>query len=108
MFWENNQVLLPLVLVLKRVLTRRRYLNGVRPGVTGAGPAGASFGDQDQWEFPPLLVGLTKHEKQMIMAKVMHTAVLTLFKIHCYTFGGKFYLQKHGWPIGLRSTCCIA
>ena len=38
----------------------------------------------------------------------MHTAVMTLFKTHCYTFGGKYYLQKQGGPIGLRSTCCIA
>ena len=93
---------------LKRVLPRRRFVNGVRPGVTGAGPAGATVGDQDQWEFPPLHGGLTKREKRLIVAKVMHTAVLTLFKTHCYTFGGKYYLQKQGGPIGLRSTCCIA
>jgi hypothetical protein len=38
----------------------------------------------------------------------MHTAVLTLFRTHTYNFGGKFYLQQQGGPIGLRSTCCIA
>ena len=38
----------------------------------------------------------------------MHTAVLTLFKTNCYTFGGKFYFQMQGGPIGLRLTCCIA
>jgi hypothetical protein len=91
---------------LRRVLQWRRFLHGTRPGVTGAGPAGHEVGDQEQWEFPN--VQLTKREKRMIIAKTMHTSVLTLFKTHCYTFGGKHYLQRHGGPIGLRSTCCIA
>ena len=38
----------------------------------------------------------------------MHTAVLTLFRTHTNEFGGNYYLQQHGGPIGLRSTCCIA
>ena len=91
---------------LKRVLPIRRHKPGTRPGVTGAGPAGATTGDQEQWEFPR--VELTKLEKRMIVARVMYTAVMALFKKHTYTFGGKYYLQKQGGPIGLRSTCCIA
>ena len=91
---------------LRRVLPWRRYVHGTRPGITGEGPAGADTGDQDQWEFPR--VQLTRLEKRLIVAKTMHTAVLTLFKTHCYTFGGKYFLQKQGGPIGLRSTCCIA
>ena len=54
---------------LKRVLPRRRHVNGVRPGVTGTGPVGAAVGDQDQWEFPPVHGGLTKLEKKLIVAK---------------------------------------
>ena len=73
---------------------------------TGTGPAGAEVGDQEQWEFRK--VELTTLEKRLIVAKVMHTAVLTLFQTHTYTFGGKYYLQKCGGPIGLRSTCAIA
>ena len=53
-------------------------------------------------------VQLTRLEKRLLVAKTMHTTVLTLFKTHCYTFGGKYFLQKQGGPIGLRSTCCIA
>ena len=34
--------------------------------------------------------------------------MLVLFRTHVYEFGGKFYLQKKGGPIGLRSTCAIA
>ena len=43
-----------------------------------------------------------------MMAKVMRTAVLTIFKTHTYHFGEKYYLQEEGGPIGLRSTCSIA
>ena len=91
---------------LWRVLPRRRYMKGTRPGVTGTGPAGAVSGDQDQWEFRN--GELTTLEKRLSVAKVMHTAVITLFQTHSYTFGGKFYLQKKVGHIGLWSMCCIA
>ena len=32
---------------LGRVLPRRRFVNGTRPGVTGAGPMGAEVGDRN-------------------------------------------------------------
>ena len=44
----------------------------------------------------------------MVVATIMKIAVLVLFRTHVYEFGGKFYLQKRGGPIGLRSTCAIA
>ena len=91
---------------LRRVLPRRRHVNGTRPGVTGEGPLGPDCGDQEQWVFPT--VELTKREKRLIIATVMKIAVLVLFRSHVYTFGGKFFLQKRGGPIGLRSTCAIA
>ena len=59
-----------------------------------------------QWSFPN--IERTDREKRLIVAKVMHTAVLTLFHTPTYTFGGKFYLKQQGGHIGLRSTCCIA
>ena len=92
---------------LRRVLPRRRSRNGTRPGITGVGPCGPDSGDQDQWKFKKNLV-LSEEEKKLILAKVLHKAVLTLFQTHTYTFGGKFFLQKKGGHIGLRSTCCIA
>ena len=91
---------------LGRVLPVRRYVKGTRPGITGSGPMGAEIGDQEQWKFPR--VSLTDMEKKLIIATVMRIAVLTLFRTHTYSFGGKFFLQKAGGPIGLRSTCCIA
>jgi hypothetical protein len=53
---------------------------------------GAEVGDQEQWKFPK--VSLTEREKRLIIAKVMRIAVLTLFRTHTYSFGGKHYLQK--------------
>ena len=47
-------------------------------------------------------------EKKQVLAKVMKTAVLAIFKTHTYSFAARFYLQTKGGPIGLRSTCCVA
>ena len=44
----------------------------------------------------------------MIMAKMLHSAVLAIFKTHTYSFSNKFFLQRVWGPIGLRSTCCVA
>ena len=94
---------------LKRVLPTRRSVNGTRPGITGEDPLSKETGSQDQWEFKNLgSNGLTNKEKQLVMAKVLKTAVLAIFKTHTYSFNQKFYLQKNGGPIGLRSTCCVA
>ena len=94
---------------LKRVLPTRRSVNGTRPGITGEDPLGKESGSQDQWEYKDLgSNGLTTKEKQLVMAKVMKTAVLAIFKTHTYSFNQKYFLQKNGGPIGLRSTCCVA
>ena len=43
-----------------------------------------------------------------MLAKVLKTAVMAIFKTNTYSFGTKFYIQTKGGPIGLRSTCCVA
>ena len=92
---------------LRRILPVRSSNMGVRPEVTGADPMGPEVGDQQQWVLPPKM-RLTTREKRMIVVTVMKIAVLVLFRTHVYEFGGKFFLQKRGGPIGLRSTCAIA
>ena len=47
-------------------------------------------------------------ERQLVMAKVMKTAVLAIFKCHTYSLDQKFYVQLKGGPIGLRSSCFVA
>ena len=93
---------------LKRVLPRRRHTPGSRPGITGEDPMAQDTGVQDQWEFPTLRNGLTATEKRLVIAKVLKTSVLAIFKTHTYSFGGRYFHQVKGGPIGLRSTCCIA
>ena len=93
---------------LKRILSKRRHVNGTRPGITGEDPLSKEQNSQDQWEFPHIPNGLTKKEKRLLVAKVMKTAVLAIFKTHTYSFNKKFFLQAKGGPIGLRSTCAVA
>ena len=92
---------------LWRVLPKRRFKHGVRPGLTGVGPMGAEPDDEVQWEFRPE-VRLTEEQKTTVMAEVMRLAVELMYDTHLYTFGGKCYKQREGGPIGLRSTCALA
>ena len=92
---------------LWKILPRRRYKHGARPGLTGARPLGAVAEDEIQWEFKQGL-RLTEKEKTTVMAEVMRLAVELMYETHLYTFGGKCYKQREGGPIGLRSTCALA
>ena len=75
---------------------------GSRPGITGEDPMAKDVGAQDQWIFPTLRNGLTAMEKRLLIAKVLKTSVLAMFRTHTYSFGGKYFLQVKGGPIGLR------
>ena len=39
---------------------------------------------------------------------LVEEGVLAVFKTHTYPFANKFFLQRRGGPIGLRSSCCVA
>ena len=91
---------------LRRVLPWRRYAKGTRPGVTGQGPLGPDSGDEDQWVWPK--VSLTDMDRLEIVAEIVRLSVETLFTTHIYSFAGKYFKQKDGGPIGLRSTCAAA
>ena len=47
-------------------------------------------------------------EKRAIVATVVEIAITAVMATHVYTFGGRYFLQKEGGPIGLRSTACLA
>jgi hypothetical protein len=70
------------------------------------GPMKPDRGDQEMWVFPN--VTLTEKEKREVIATVVQIAVEQMFSSHLYTFGGSFYRQAGGGPIGLRSTCAVA
>ena len=91
---------------LRRILPWRRYRKGTRPGVTGPGPTGPSTDDEEQWTFPR--VELTEMVKTKLVATVVEIGVKTVFRTHVYQFGGRYYHQQRGGPIGLRATGAIA
>ena len=62
--------------------------------------------DQEQWRFPDVI--LSEDQKREIIATVVEIATGVFFDTHCYTFGGKRFLQSKGGPIGMRATCAIA
>ena len=51
---------------------------------------------------------LFARDKKMILAVFVEILVHLVMSTHVYKFGGKFYLQLEGGPIGLRSTACLA
>lgn len=79
---------------LRRILPKRR---GNRPGLTGAGPQGATRGDQEQWEFPR--VRLTEEEKKLLIATEVELATETMFTNHFYGFGGRRFREMEGGPL---------
>ena len=91
---------------LRRVLPRRAKNSGTRPGMTGEEALDAGGKASKQWVWPK--VCLTEEEKRMIVATVIQIGVLVMFSTHVYQFAGRFFLQKKGGPIGLRSTCAVA
>ena len=72
----------------------------------GSGPKGGKRGDQEQWEFPNII--LEEWEKKEIMKMVVAIATKTMFNKHYYELNGKKYHQEEGGPIGLRGTCAVA
>ena len=73
---------------LWQVLLRRTSRGGVRPGIT------SSPDNEEHWYFPPM--GLTDHEKRMIIAMVVMVRILVMMNTHVYSWNGFSYLQKSG------------
>ena len=75
---------------LRSILPRRRHVPGSRPGITGEDPMAKDSGVKDQWQFPTLRNGLRAKEKRLVIAKVLKTSALAMFKTQTYSFGGKY------------------
>ena len=63
-----------------------------RPGNTREDPMAKDSGVQDQWICPTLRNGLTAKNNILVIAMVLETSTLAMFKTHKYSFGGKYYL----------------
>ena len=77
---------------LRRVLPWRRSSRGTRPGITGQGPRNKVRGEQEQWEFPRVI--LEEWGKAEIIASVIRIATEAMFKKHFYSFSYKFQINK--------------
>ena len=91
---------------LSRVVPRRRYKKGCKPGVTGKEIMGIETEDEAKWEFPNR--EYTELEKRKLMGTCLEIGIRTIFELHTYQFGGKLYQQADGGPIGLRITGACA
>ena len=90
------------------ILPWRRKKQGVTPGMTGK--AGTDRKEDDdgekQWVYPAREP--TEKQKKMIVARCCEIGVRTIFEHFTYKFGGEYYRQRTGGPIGARVTMCAA
>ena len=85
---------------LERILPKRRFHKGAKPGVTGKEPLSKAKGDEVRWVFP--VREATEDEKRKLLAAALEIGVRAAFSTHLYQFGGQIYHQKDGGPIGTR------
>ena len=91
---------------LTRIVPRRRYRKGTKPGLTGSGPKGKVSDDELVWVFPN--TEPTELEKRKLIACCVEIGIRAVFTSHLYEFDGKVYLQKDGGPIGVRLAGTVA
>ena len=92
---------------LRRVLPWKAGTKGRAATITGAEALGPRADREIHWKFRKG-VELTDKEKKEIVAHIVKIGVNTMFSTHVYTFGGKYYNQRKGGPIGLRATGAVA
>ena len=87
-------------------LSEIEHLLPERIAKSGTPPTMASitsnWNPKRQWEFPETEV--TEREERVLIATVVEIALKILFANFTYKFGGKYYHQKEGGPIGVRAT----
>ena len=92
---------------LEKIVPKRKYHTGTEPGITGREAlSGNPEKDELRWEFP--VREPSEKEKIYLMAACLEIGVRTCFEHHVYQFGGRYYLQKSGGPIGMRITMAAA
>ena len=92
---------------LENIVPRRRYNRGRKPGVTSKEALGGDRErDEDKWIFPSREPSET--EKKSLIAACLEIGVRTSFQNSVYQFGGKYFLQSTGGPIGARVTMAVS
>ena len=72
----------------------------------GRKPSVASKKQEDKWTWPNRLID--NKTLKTLLGIGLGMAVKFLFENFVYTFGGKYFLQKKGAPIGARITMCVS
>ena len=79
---------------------RRRYNKGRRPGMKDATDRKRSWIGGE--------VPLSARDKKYLIAVMIAELVKLCFKCHIYEYGGEWYIQYEGGPIGLRLSGAVA
>ena len=84
---------------LGKLIPTRKANTGTRPTMASIG---AKWDPKKQWDIEE--IELTEKDKKLIIGVVTAIALKVLFNNFTYNFGGKYYHQKAGGPIGVRAT----
>ena len=88
---------------IAHLLPKRKAKTGTAPTMSSIG---RKWNPNNQWEFPDEKVSPEQAKK--LIGLVAEIAIIILFTNFSYKFGGKFYKQRSGGPIGVRATGAIA
>ena len=84
------------------LLPKRKHRRGRKPKITGTNAMAAEPNYREQWIFPQR--HFTPLEQRKMFALALKITVQVLFQNHLYQFGGKYYRQSDGAPIGVSSS----
>ena len=84
---------------MKHLIPKRKFKTGTKPTMASIT---SKLNPRNQWEFKDK--DLTEEDKKKIIGTVVGVAIKILFNNFTYKFGGKYYHQRGGGPIGVRAT----
>ena len=91
---------------LENILPFRKYTGGVTPGMKNKEIMGKEKGTEYTWVFPKRQP--TEKQRRQLASRTVEIGLRTVWESFVYTFGGKYYLQSEGGPIGARVTMAAA
>ena len=90
---------------LWKYLPYRKKKGGVEPGMNSRGVK-QNNEDNDQWIWPKREV--PEADRTELIGIMLEIGVRIMFRNLIYSFGGEYYLQTEGGPIGIRGTGAVS
>ena len=90
---------------LWRYLPYRKKKGGVEPGMNSRGVKQDNE-DNDQWIWPK--VEIPEQDRTELIGVMLEIGIRVMFRNLVYSFGGEYYLQTEGGPIGIRGTGAVS